>query len=83
MIGTLRRHSKWLWLVIIFATVVSFVYWGANTSRLGSGAGGRQGDLGTINGERVTVDTYASAGQLSVSLDAETTREADGLRCRA
>jgi len=34
MIGTIRKHSGWLWFVIIAATVISFVYWGAGPSRM-------------------------------------------------
>ena len=32
MIGTIRKHSKWLWVVIITLTVISFIYWGAAPS---------------------------------------------------
>jgi hypothetical protein len=62
MIGTIRRHSKWLWLIIIAATIITFVFWGANTSRLGS-SGGRSGpeNFGSINGERITRDDYFNA----------------------
>ena len=63
MIGTIRKHSKWLWLVIIVATVISFVFWGAAPSRMGRGAGGEyaSGDLGSIYGHKITPDAYRNA----------------------
>ncbi len=62
MIGTIRKHSKWLWLIIIVATVISFVFWGAGPSRLGR-AGGEyvSGDLGSIYGHKITPDAYRNA----------------------
>jgi hypothetical protein len=62
MIGTIRKHSKWLWLVIIVATVISFVFWGAAPSRMTRGGGEyASGDLGSIYGHKVTPDAYRNA----------------------
>jgi hypothetical protein len=62
MIGTIRKHSKWLWFVIIVATVISFVFWGAAPSRMGRGSGGDAiGDLGSIYGHKVTPEAYRNA----------------------
>jgi len=63
MIGTIRKHSKWLWFVIIIATVISFVFWGAGPSRMGRGAGGEygSGDYGSIYGHKITPDAYRDA----------------------
>jgi hypothetical protein len=61
MIGTIRKHSKWLWLIIIVATVISFVFWGASPSRMGRGADYTSGDLGSIYGHKVTPDAYRNA----------------------
>jgi hypothetical protein len=61
MIGTIRKHSKWLWLIIIVATVISFVFWGASPSRMGRGADYTSGDLGSIYGHKVTPDAYHAA----------------------
>ena len=63
MIGTIRKHSKWLWLIIIVATVISFVFWGAGPSRLTRGGGGEyvSGDLGSIYGHKITLDAYHNA----------------------
>ena len=54
MIGTIRKHSKWLWAVIITATIISFVYWGAGSSQVGSGSGRAGGDFGQAGAFIVT-----------------------------
>jgi hypothetical protein len=63
MIGTIRKHSKWLWLIIITATVISFIYWGAGPSRMGGGNDGRvaSGDFGSISGHKVTQQAFIDA----------------------
>jgi hypothetical protein len=63
MIGTIRKHSGWLWGVIITATVISFIYWGAGPSRMGGGSGGRvaSGDFGSIYGHKVTQQAFIDA----------------------
>ncbi len=61
MIGTIRKHSKWLWAVIITATIISFIFWGAKPMGNGNGGGGGAGDLGSINGKKVTPHAYAEA----------------------
>ena len=63
MIGTIRKHSGWLWFVIIAATVISFIYWGAGPSRMGGGSGGRvaSGDFGSIYGHKVTQQAFIEA----------------------
>ncbi|HKW30607.1 MAG TPA: SurA N-terminal domain-containing protein [Verrucomicrobiae bacterium] len=57
MIGTIRKHSKWLWWFIAGLTIISFIYWGAAPATRNS-AGGRSGDLGSIGGQKVTPDAY-------------------------
>jgi peptidyl-prolyl cis-trans isomerase D len=60
MIGTIRKHSKWLWVVIITLTVISFIYWGAAPS--GVNRGGRAGgDFGKINGKIITPQEFQQA----------------------
>jgi hypothetical protein len=65
MIGTIRRHQKWLWGVIITATIVSFVAYFNPSSRLGGGQGSTFSssgpDLGSINGEPITLEQLQSA----------------------
>ncbi len=62
MIGTIRKHSKWLLWVIAGATIFSFVYFmGSGPTRMG--AGGRvvvDTNLvsGSIYGQKVTMDDY-------------------------
>jgi SurA N-terminal domain len=60
MIGTIRKHSKWLWVVIITLTVASFIWWGAAPSQRGGGGRGG-GDFGTIDGHKITQQQYADA----------------------
>jgi hypothetical protein len=62
MIGTIRKHSKWLWLVIATLTIISFIYWGAGTSRVDSNGGVRaRGDYGTIYGHKITEQAFFEA----------------------
>ena len=59
MIGTIRKHSAWLWVLIIAATIISFVWWGttpATHGRTGSSAG-----FGMIYGREVTREDYIAA----------------------
>jgi hypothetical protein len=53
MIGTIRKHSKWLWVVIATVTIISFVYWGSNSSNSSHDRAGG-GNYGSIDGQRVT-----------------------------
>jgi len=59
MIGTIRKHSGWLWWIIATLTIVSFVYWGVSpASRYGNG--GPNG-LGTLYGKPVTPEQFELA----------------------
>ena len=58
MIGTIRKHSKWLWAIIITVVVVTFVFWGAQPSNRGYRG---EAYLGSINGQPVDLDDYRSA----------------------
>jgi len=59
MIGTIRKHSKTLWWIIIFCIIVSFVVWQSQISRTGGGGG--TGNLGSLNGEPITPNKYDEA----------------------
>ena len=61
MIGTIRKHSKVLWWIIIIAVIITFVFWGAGSSRVGPGGGRATGDFGTINGKKITQSAYVGA----------------------
>lgn len=67
MFLTIRRHQKWLFLVISTVTIISFVIYfrpGGNNSDGGSG----RTALGSINGEPIDLDAYrAVAGQVQLS----------------
>lgn len=60
MIGTIRKHSKWLWWVIAGLTVISFIWWGVAPANRNGGAGGA-GGYGTIYGRKITQPEYQSA----------------------
>jgi peptidyl-prolyl cis-trans isomerase D len=60
MIGTIRKHSKWLWVVIITLTVISFIYWGTAPGQRGDG-GRTSGDFGSINGKKITQPEFLQA----------------------
>jgi hypothetical protein len=60
MIGTIRKHSKWLWALIIVGTIASFVVFftpGAGRSSYRPGSE----NYGSIDGVRVTKDDYVNA----------------------
>ncbi len=63
MIGTIRKHSKWLLWIIAGATIFSFVYFmGSGPARQGGGGGRVVVDTnivnGSIYGKKVTMDDY-------------------------
>jgi peptidyl-prolyl cis-trans isomerase D len=61
MIGTIRKHSKWLWWIIAGLTIVSFVvFMGSGPSRNRSG-GFAAGDYGSIYGSKISQQEFADA----------------------
>ena len=60
MIGTIRKHSKWLWFVIITATIVSFLFFFSPSQRMGGG-GGVNADFGSVYGKKISKDDYVNA----------------------
>src|SRR5665213_3029934 len=62
MIGTIRKHSSWLWWVIAGLTIISFVvfmgYGPASRANRGLNGGG---DYGTIYGHEITAEEYTAA----------------------
>jgi peptidyl-prolyl cis-trans isomerase D len=60
MIGTIRKHSQWMWWIIIVAIIITFVYWGSAINGGGGSRGGR-GNFGVINGETVSQSSFFDA----------------------
>ena len=61
MIGTIRKHSKWLWWLIAGLTIISFIGWNiapANRNNNGEGGGGK---FGTLYGHKITQQEYINA----------------------
>jgi hypothetical protein len=59
MIGTIRKHSSWLWWIVASLTIISFILW--NTSPQTRNGGGKNGGLGTIYGKPVTAEAFNAA----------------------
>ncbi|HOX57566.1 MAG TPA: peptidylprolyl isomerase [Candidatus Paceibacterota bacterium] len=60
MFGTIRKHQKWLWIVIITLTIISFVIFFSPYSNLNDRGGGRA-NFGSINGERISQEDFIKA----------------------
>src|SRR5208337_3709630 len=59
MFGTIRKHQKWLWMIIVVLTVLSFVVFFSPYSRLNNGAGGGGPvNYGSIAGERIGAEDF-------------------------
>ena len=50
-----------MWWFIIAAIIITFVYWGSQTSQTGGGGSGGTGDFGQINGETITRNRFQHA----------------------
>jgi hypothetical protein len=64
MIGTIRKHSKWLLWIIAAATIASFVlFMGSGPARSGRGGSGVNTNIvnGEIYGQKVTLENYDRA----------------------
>jgi hypothetical protein len=59
MIGTIRKHSTWMWGIIIVVVIFTFVIWGTNTGRQGGPS--RTGIYGRINGQPVSEEQVVAA----------------------
>ncbi|HEX7653741.1 MAG TPA: SurA N-terminal domain-containing protein, partial [Verrucomicrobiae bacterium] len=60
MIGTIRKHSAWLWWIIASLTIISFVVFMSSAPTRG-GRGGAGGTYGTIYGHELTGEEVARA----------------------
>src|ERR1041384_4609859 len=65
MIGTLRKHQTWLWILVIGAMSIGLVTYFTPSSSVGSGSVSSrsrgQPDLGSINGQPVDQAEYLDA----------------------
>jgi peptidyl-prolyl cis-trans isomerase D len=62
MIGTIRKHSAWLWYIIAGLTIISFVvFMGAGPGRNGRNNGGGSENFGTLYGHEITGAEVAQA----------------------
>ena len=58
----IRRHQKWLWIVISAAVIISFVwYFNPNQQMQGGGGGRTDSVVGTIYGDPITANEYYDA----------------------
>ena len=62
MLGTFRKHSTWLWGIIIAATAVSLVWWTGNRSSGHEGATG-EANYGTLGGKKITTEEINNAAR--------------------
>ncbi len=60
MIGTIRKHSKWLWWVIAGLTIISFIGWNIAPASRNGGVGGN-GAYGMLYGHKITRQEYINA----------------------
>jgi hypothetical protein len=60
MIGTIRKHQQWLWIIIILAIIVSFVvYFSPNRTGLFDEEGSY--NFGSIKGRPITREQFRNA----------------------
>lgn len=67
MFGSIRKHSKWLWGIIVFFTIISFVVFFGPGARL-PGADGPRFNHGSIDGRPITSEELNAASR-SVQLE--------------
>jgi len=64
MIGTIRKHQKWLWMVIIVATILSFlIYFTPNSRNSAFDRSAPTVNLGSVFGEPITLEQLRAAEQ--------------------
>lgn len=61
MFGTIRRHQKWLWIVISAVTIISFVAFFSPQQQWQGGWASNQDQVGTISGRPLLRDEYVEA----------------------
>jgi hypothetical protein len=61
MIGTIRKHSSWLWWLIAGLTIISFVMFMGSGPGRNRGGGGAGAGFGTIYGHELTAEEVGQA----------------------
>ncbi len=61
MIGTIRKHSSWLWWIIAGLTIISFVYFMSVPGANKGGGSGSSGNFGVIYGRTITAQDFQEA----------------------
>lgn len=61
MFDSIRRHQKWLWVIIIVVVIISFVVFFNPSTQMGGGY--QETDFGSINGRKITREAYLAANQ--------------------
>ncbi len=61
MIGTIRKHSSWLWWLIGGLTIISFVYFFNPSQRMNNGGARGTGNFGSIYGHEITAEDFEQA----------------------
>lgn len=61
MIGSLRKHQSWIWILAIPVIIVSFIASDFVMGRSGVRGGDRGGTFGSINGRSIKRDEYMAA----------------------
>ena len=61
MIGSIRKHSAWLWWLIASLTIISFVFFMGSGPSRNRGGGGGTGSFGTLYGHEITAEEVAQA----------------------
>lgn len=85
MFGTIRRHSSWLWLIIIAFMIISLLWWTDQTTGRGGGGGGANGDAPRVNGKAITqkmIADYAREVRLLYFLNFRKWPEEDAQRAQ-
>lgn len=64
MFASIRRHQHWIWYVVVFIVIVSFVVFFNPSSKMGGGRSSRdEGNYGSINGRPITALEYQNAAR--------------------
>ncbi|HZV33292.1 MAG TPA: SurA N-terminal domain-containing protein [Verrucomicrobiae bacterium] len=63
MIGTIRKHQTWLWIIIAALTILSFVIFGPTNTRMGNAFSKSSANYGMLAGKPITQKQYSDANK--------------------